>query len=106
MAQKPSDATRRLDQIVKQLRNSPVSFATANDVGARKALNGKSILVTGGASGLGEAFTRRFAELGAFVLIADLDARRGADLEKDLVAKGRRYGDLAAASEQLLLIVL
>lgn len=91
MAQKTSDAARRLDQIVNQLRDTSVPFAKADDVGARKNLNSKSILVTGGASGLGEAFVRRFAELGAFVLIADVDARRGVALENELLAKGRRY---------------
>ncbi|AEB10807.1 3-hydroxyacyl-CoA dehydrogenase [Marinithermus hydrothermalis] len=36
-------------------------------------LQGRSVLVTGGASGLGAATARRMAALGAFVVIADLD---------------------------------
>lgn len=37
-------------------------------------LNGKSTLVTGGASGIGAAAARRFAQAGASVVVADVDA--------------------------------
>lgn len=90
MTDKKLDARRRLDQIVNQLRDSPVSFAGVDDAAAERSLQGKSIFVTGGANGLGECYTRRFADLGAFVLIADLDATRGEALEKELLAQGRR----------------
>lgn len=39
---------------------------------------GKVALVSGGASGLGEAMVRRFAEEGAIVYSGDIDAERGA----------------------------
>lgn len=39
-------------------------------------LNGSGALVTGGASGLGEASVRRLAKAGAYVTIADLDEAR------------------------------
>jgi NAD(P)-dependent dehydrogenase (short-subunit alcohol dehydrogenase family) len=43
----------------------------------RMNIDGASAIVTGGASGLGEACARQLAELGAHVLIADLQEDRG-----------------------------
>jgi 2-hydroxycyclohexanecarboxyl-CoA dehydrogenase len=40
--------------------------------------DGKTVLVTGGASGIGLATCNRFAESGASVVVADLNAERGA----------------------------
>jgi NAD(P)-dependent dehydrogenase (short-subunit alcohol dehydrogenase family) len=40
-------------------------------------LNGKTALVTGGASGLGDAIVRRFVAEGATVLITDIDEAGG-----------------------------
>jgi NAD(P)-dependent dehydrogenase (short-subunit alcohol dehydrogenase family) len=40
-------------------------------------LNGTSAIVSGGASGLGEATARELAKAGALVLVADLNAERG-----------------------------
>jgi 3-oxoacyl-[acyl-carrier protein] reductase len=40
-------------------------------------LSGKIAIVTGGGSGFGEAIVARFAEEGAAVMVADIDARRG-----------------------------
>ncbi len=37
------------------------------------ALDGRTVLITGGGSGIGEACTRRFAGLGAEVTVADVD---------------------------------
>jgi NAD(P)-dependent dehydrogenase (short-subunit alcohol dehydrogenase family) len=47
-------------------------------------LAGKVAIVTGGASGLGEGFVRRFAAEGAKVLIGDVDADSGAALAADI----------------------
>jgi NAD(P)-dependent dehydrogenase (short-subunit alcohol dehydrogenase family) len=47
-------------------------------------LNGTSAIVTGGASGLGEATARLLARRGVQVLIADLQEEKGAALAKDI----------------------
>jgi 3alpha(or 20beta)-hydroxysteroid dehydrogenase len=47
-------------------------------------LNGKVALVTGGASGLGEAIARRYVAEGAQVIIADIDEVGGVTLVADL----------------------
>ena len=47
-------------------------------------LEGKVAVVTGGASGLGEGLSRRFAAEGAAVLIADIDGAAGAALAEDI----------------------
>lgn len=51
-------------------------------------LSGKVALVTGGASGIGLATARRFAQAGAQVLLADLDAAAGGRAVEGLAAEG------------------
>jgi D-xylose 1-dehydrogenase len=50
-------------------------------------LKGRSVLVTGGASGIGEAIVRAFASQGAEVGFLDLDEAAGRKLEKELRGK-------------------
>lgn len=47
-------------------------------------LTGKSAIVTGGASGIGRATAVVLAELGARVVVADLDAERGLEAAKEV----------------------
>ena len=51
-------------------------------------LSGMTAVVTGGASGIGAAICRRFAEEGCRVAIADLQADRAASVAKELTAFG------------------
>ena len=52
-------------------------------------IKGKIAIVTGGASGLGEATVRRFASLGANVVIFDMNNERGGMLVQELTALGQ-----------------
>lgn len=56
---------------------------------AADPFTGAAALVTGAASGLGEATARRFHRRGAAVLIADLDEQRGKDLATELGERAR-----------------
>ena len=52
-------------------------------------LDGKVVIVTGGAAGIGQATAERFVAEGAQVVIGDVDAERGEQVAADL-------GDAAA----------
>ena len=45
--------------------------------------SGKTVIVTGGAKGIGEGVTRAFAQAGAHVFCADVDAEAGAKIEAE-----------------------
>jgi NAD(P)-dependent dehydrogenase (short-subunit alcohol dehydrogenase family) len=51
---------------------------------ACQRFDGRVVLVTGGASGIGAACARRFADEGASVVVADLDDERGGALAAEL----------------------
>jgi 5'-hydroxyaverantin dehydrogenase len=54
-----------------------------------KALKDRSVIITGGASGLGEATVEKFAAHGAFVTIADVAVERGQQLAARLASEGK-----------------
>src|SRR3984885_12414243 len=58
-------------------------------------LNGTSAIVSGGASGLGEATARELAQAGALVLVADLNAERGSKIADEIGGVFSR-GDVSA----------
>ena len=47
-------------------------------------VRGKTILITGGASGFGQAFCRKWAEHGANIIIGDISDGRGKELVEDI----------------------
>lgn len=51
-------------------------------------LKGKSVVITGGANGMGEEFVRQFASAGCFVTFGDVDEDRGRQIETELNAGG------------------
>lgn len=53
---------------------------------------GKSVLVTGGAKGIGRGIALRFAEAGAHVMIADVDEAAGTDTARACEQKGTAAG--------------
>lgn len=53
------------------------------------SLQGQTVIVTGGASGIGEAFVRAFARQGSHVTFLDIDIDAGSRLETELLADGR-----------------
>jgi NAD(P)-dependent dehydrogenase (short-subunit alcohol dehydrogenase family) len=57
-------------------------------------LDGKKALVTGGASGIGEAVSRVFTQAGASVVIADIDELRATALTKELPGSSMTLCDI------------
>ena len=73
-----------------------------------KLLQDKVIIITGGASGMGRAGARLFAEHGARVVVADLNEEQAGETAKEIVAaggvcRGVRYDATSSAeTEQLV----
>src|SRR6516162_4718251 len=60
-------------------------------------LENTTALVTGGASGMGEATARRLADAGATVVVLDRDANKGETVAKEL---GGRFAQADVTSEE------
>lgn len=56
----------------------------------RAKARGKSVIVTGGANGMGEACVRDFVAAGSFVTFADVNEQRGREVEKELNGAGEQ----------------
>jgi len=61
--------------------SGPVDCSVAPDKSQCRA---KSVVVTGGAAGIGEAYVRGFVEAGAFVTFCDINEEKGKQLEDEL----------------------
>ena len=68
-------------------------------------LKGKTALVTGGASGLGEATARRYASHGANVAILDMNDERGEALAKELGDQARYFNGNVTSEERVAEII-
>lgn len=64
-------------------------------------IEGKTAVITGGASGLGEAVARIFIKLGARVVILDLNPERGVRLAQELGANAIFYKTDISVSEDI-----
>lgn len=89
-----------MPQLSRYTYTGPVDHTVVPD---RSKMSGKSVIVTGGANGIGEACVRAFAAAGAFVTFGDL-SERGKELEKELNAGGDRVAfvrcDICSWDEQ------
>jgi NAD(P)-dependent dehydrogenase (short-subunit alcohol dehydrogenase family) len=64
-------------------------------------LKGKTAIVTGGANGIGEAYTRALVGAGLTVIIGDVDSRGGAKLESELPSLKFVHCDTSKWDDQL-----
>jgi len=69
-----------MDRITKK-----IDFSEAYDTAS---LKGKSVLVTGGAAGIGQGSVVGFAEAGAHVTIADINEKEAEETVQELTSKG------------------
>ncbi|MGH7127526.1 MAG: SDR family NAD(P)-dependent oxidoreductase, partial [Planctomycetaceae bacterium] len=53
-----------------------------------RGISGKTVIVTGGGEGIGRATCLRFAEEGARVIVAEINAETGRQTEADIRSAG------------------
>lgn len=62
-------------------------------------LDGKTALITGGASGIGEATARVFTEAGARILVVDIDSQRAGELAEKLPGSRALVCDITSEAQ-------
>jgi NAD(P)-dependent dehydrogenase (short-subunit alcohol dehydrogenase family) len=70
-----------MPQLPRYTYTGPVDHTVAPD---RSQMVDKSVIVTGGANGIGEEAVRQYVAAGAFVTFADMAVEKGHQLEKEL----------------------
>lgn len=90
MADYKSKALDRLNQLQRQLSSQHVDFPHNRVFEDSLRLDGQAYYLTGGASGLGKAFTIALASRGAFVAFLDADGQNGTAMESELRKQGYR----------------
>lgn len=71
------------EPMTRSLQRTRVEPAEPGE-GARRSFTGRLVVVTGGGSGIGAATARAFADLGADVIVADLDLVAAKRVAKDI----------------------
>ena len=69
------------------------------------AVDGKTFIITGGGSGLGEATARMFAGAGANVVVADLDKSNADKVAGDIGDNARAFECNVTSEEQVQAVV-
>ena len=88
---KEEQETARLEKLIQTCREQHVDFPTPYEyIPESGRMQDKGILITGGASGIGEAMARAFAAAGAYVTISDLNQSRGEQLVAEMTEKGNK----------------
>lgn len=70
-----------MPQLPRYEYTGPVDHTIPYD---KAKLKGKSVVITGGANGMGEEFVRAFVAAGSFVTFGDVNSDRGKALEAKL----------------------
>lgn len=74
-------SSQKVDSLCNSLRSNIVQFPQPID---ENELRDSCVFITGGASGLGAAFTQRLLQAGAYVVFSDINETAGKKLEKEL----------------------
>lgn len=82
--------TATMPQLPRYQYTDPVDHTVVPDT---KRMKNKSVIVTGGANGIGEACVRAYVKAGAFVTFADMAQSKGEELEAELNGPLGKTGD-------------
>lgn len=87
---------RKLTDVRSVLHSCVADLSEAIPASATVNLEGKGVLVTGGAAGLGAAYARAAAQKGALVTVVDVSAEVGNEFVEELTLVGFKYVQVPA----------